>query len=180
MPKGHVVDGGHGVLTDHSIPRRASEVRNAPHDRWQLEPFSSADAGARELGLAYAEVSLRTGDSRQEKEALRLLSKAPRDADVQLRLADLERRRGDAAASVTLYESVLRNDPNSLPALVNLGNVYGSAGRLNEAIVLWRRALKRSPCLPEALANLATALEATRDRASIEALRKVQAGCVVE
>ncbi|MGH9664221.1 MAG: tetratricopeptide repeat protein [Bryobacteraceae bacterium] len=180
MPKRHVVDGGHGVLTDHSIPRRPSEIRDTPHDHWQLEPFSSADAGTRELGLAYAEVSRRTGDSRQQREAFRLLSKASQDSQVQVRLADLERRRGNPATAAALYESVLRKDPNALVALVNLGNAYGSAGRLNEAIALWRQALKRSPCLPEALANLATALEAQRDRSGVEALRKIQSGCVVE
>ena len=58
MPRGPVVGGGHGVLTDHSIPRRASSPESLPpRDVWKLQPFSKADAGARELGLAYAEIS---------------------------------------------------------------------------------------------------------------------------
>ncbi|MEO7143982.1 MAG: tetratricopeptide repeat protein [Bryobacteraceae bacterium] len=180
MPKGHVVDGGHGVLTDHSIPRRPGQILRPSGDDWKLQAFSIADRGARELGLAYAEVAARTGNSRQQAEAFRLLSHVPQDAAVQLRLADLHRRRGDSAAALALYEAVLRADPNSIVALVNIGGYYGSAGRLNEAIARWREALKRNPCVPEAIVNLGVAFHAQGDRAGEEALRKRQANCVVE
>jgi len=58
--------------------------------------------GLRELGLAYAEVGLRTGDRRQQEEAIRLLSRVNPDADVALRLADSLQRRGDVARAAQL------------------------------------------------------------------------------
>ena len=152
MPKGRVVDGGHGVLTDHAISRRPTN-EPAPAT-WRLTAFSSAGAGARELGLAYAEVSMRTGDSRQVDEAIRILSRVPADSEVELRLALLYQKQGATARVQPLFESALRKNPNSLPALVNLGNYYAASGRLEEALALWRKALDRNPCLSEAAQNI--------------------------
>ncbi|MGH9722888.1 MAG: cytochrome c3 family protein, partial [Bryobacteraceae bacterium] len=137
MPKGRVVDGGHGVLTDHSIPRRAARIAFEQPTPWRLAGFSRADAGDRELGLAYAEVFLRTGDRRQRDEALRLLESAPPGPAVELRLGDLYQRTGQIARAETLYRSVLKQDANNVVALVNLAGVVASRGRLDDAILMW-------------------------------------------
>ena len=180
MPRGRVVGVGHGVLTDHSIPRLASSLQPEPRDVWKLQPFSQADAGPRELGLAYAEVSTRTGDARQIREAIRLLSGASQDADAELQLADLYQRSGEARQAVSLYRSVLNKQPGSLVALVNLGNAYAAANQMEDAIKLWQEALRRQPCQTEAAQNLRTVYQARKQTGQLLELTRNQAGCVIE
>ena len=177
MPKTRALDAGHGVFTDHSIPRLPSSKRGQGVKSWNLRGFSPADAGARELGLAYAEIGARTGDQRQQAEALRLLTAAPQDAEVQVRLADLQERANNPDRALMLYRSALRLDPNSVLAMVNLGRLYGSAGLLEEAIALWKEALKRDPCLVEAAGNLQIALRAKNDTAAVKAVQQSQRFC---
>jgi hypothetical protein len=181
MPKNSAADaGGHGVFTDHSIPRIRRRDAAKPTSSWTLRGFSAADKGDRELGLAYAEVGVRTGNRREQAEALRLLKAAPQDAEVQVRLGDLEQRAGNPARAATLYQAALRQDPTAVVALVNLGRLYGSSGLLDQAIVLWREALKLNPCLAEAGTNLQIALGAKNDTAGREAVRKAQEFCSFE
>jgi len=177
MPKGRVVDGGHGVLTDHSIPRRATRIAFEQPSPWRLVGFSPADSGGRELGLAYAEVFLRTGDRRQRDEAVRLLEAAPRDPAVELRLADLYQRAGQFNRSEALYRAVLERDANNRVALVNLAGLVAARGLLKDAIPMWRRALNQNPCLEEATLNLITALRALNDAPAVDAIEKARAFC---
>jgi tetratricopeptide (TPR) repeat protein len=179
MPKGRVVDGGHGVLTDHSIPRRPAQNAAGEAGSWRLRGFSRSDGGVRELGLAYAEVFLRTGDARQRGEAVRLLQGAD-DPEALVRLADLYERGRDAARAAPLYQAALRKNVDSVVALVNLGRLYGGAGKIDDAIVLWREALKRNPCVAEARLNLTIALRAKGDTSAIDVLRREQGLCVFE
>ena len=123
---------------------------------------------------------MRTGDRRQQAEAIRLLTAASQDAEVQVRLGDLQERAGNPVRAVELYRAALRQDPNAVVALVNLGRLYGSSGHLDEAIALWREALKHNPCLAEAGANLQIALRAKNDAAGVEAVRRGQESCVFE
>jgi hypothetical protein len=181
MPKNPAVDAGHGVFTDHSIPRnpvRANTITSA--NSWTLRGWTAADAGDREVGLAYAEAGVRMGYRRQQAEAVRLLTAAFQDSEVQVRLADLQERAGNPGRALTLYRAALRQDANSVVAMVNLGRLYGSSGQLDEAIALWRDALKRNPCLAEAGTNLQIALRAKGDVAGAEAVRHSQQDCSFE
>jgi tetratricopeptide (TPR) repeat protein len=180
MPRSAAADAGHGVFTDHSIPRVAAQRQTKAAPSWQLRGFSAADVGNRELGIAYAEAGVRTGNRQQQAEAIRLLTTAPQDAEVEARLGDLQERAGASERAVALYRSALRKDPNSVVALVNLGRLYGSQGFLDEAITLWREALKRNPCLTEAAVNLQIALRAKNDAAGVKAVRRSQSFCVFE
>jgi hypothetical protein len=184
MPKNPAADAGHGVFTDHSIPRVPGRVRNQSARSWNLRGFSAADRGDRELGLAYAEVGVRTADRRQQAEAIRLLTAtlagSEGDAEVRVRLADLEERAGNSDRALALYQAALRQDANAVVAMVNLGRLYGSRGQLDEAIKLWREALKRNPCLAEAGTNLQIALRARRDIKGAEAVLRSQGFCSFE
>jgi tetratricopeptide (TPR) repeat protein len=184
MPKNRAADANHGVFTDHSIPRVPGSVRNQSAASWRLRGFSPADTGGRELGLAYAEIGVRTANRNQQAEAIRLLTDSLRsrneDPEVQVRLADLEERAGNPAYAIALYQGALRGDPNNVVAMVNLGRLYGSTGLLDEAIRLWRDALKRNPCLSEAGINLQTALRAKNDSHGAEAVGRSQAFCSFE
>ncbi len=142
MPKAHVVDGGHGVLTDHSIPSGRKLPAQQASDK--LTAFLGT-ADDRALGLAYS--SLDDPRARQY-----LLRAQPADAEVKLRLAATEPDQHRAAA---LYESVLRTNPAQTVALVNLGSLYANAGRLEEAGKLWERALVANPAIEGAVLNLA-------------------------
>jgi predicted CXXCH cytochrome family protein len=184
MPKSRAADANHGVFTDHSIPRIPGNVRNQSAASWHLRGFSPADRGERELGLAYAEIGVRTANRDQQAEAIRLLAAAlatgKGDAEAQVRLADLEERAGNPKQAVALYQAALRSDPNAIVALVNLGRLYGSGGLLDEAIRLWQEALKRNPCQAEAGANLEIALRAKNDIEGAERVRRSQAFCSFE
>jgi tetratricopeptide (TPR) repeat protein len=153
MPRQRVVDGGHGVLTDHTI-RRLTRKSAPSAAGWQLRPFRGYTAGVRELGLAYAEAGEMAGSAQQLREAERLLHTAAPDAQVWLRLADLRSRRNDYPGAAAAWEAALKLDPNSVVALVNLGAARGSAGDLTGAEALWKRALEKNPAQPEATRNL--------------------------
>jgi tetratricopeptide (TPR) repeat protein len=176
MPKSAAADANHGVFTDHSIPR--VPVKSSAPSTWRLRGFSGADTGDRELGLAYAEVAVRTGDRRQEAEALRLLTAASKDAEVRTRLAFLLERAGQPERAAGHYDAALRDDPNQIVAMVNLGRLLGLQGFLDRAILLWRKALQRNPCLEDAGSNLQIALRAKNDAAAAEAVRRDQRGCL--
>ena len=170
MPRERVVDGGHGVLTDHSI-RRSARKGQRFSGRWQLQPFRGFTATVRELGLAYAEVSDTSGDAQQRCEAERLLRTVTPDAQVWVRLGDLRWRRNDPIGAATAWESVLKLDPNSVVALVNLGAARGSAGDLAGAEALWKRALEKNPGQMEAGRNLYRLYRNQGRRNEAEALR---------
>jgi len=180
MPKNRAADAGHGVFTDHSIPRVPARAPARPAASGTLRGFSAADGGDRELGLAYAEIGVRTGNANQQAEAIRLLSAAPEDAEVQGRLADLQERAGNLSRALTLYQAALRKDSGMVLALMNLGRLYGSHGLLDQAIALWREALKQNPCLAEAGTNLQIALRAKNDTAGQDAVRRSQQSCSFE
>jgi tetratricopeptide (TPR) repeat protein len=186
MPRRPVQDVTHGMLTDHEIAKAPKVSGARRKQNWRLQAFSAAQKSDRELGLAYAEVSLQTGDSRQGDEAFRLLnplftaSKRLIDKDVGIRLAGLYQQRGDRAKAAELYESVLVSDPDSIVSLVNLGNYYGSRGVLAKALSLWRRALARNPCQVESAANLKQVYLATGDLESARTLESIQNHCVMD
>ena len=169
-------DAQHGVFTDHSIPKVA--VKTAEPAGWRLRGFSAADTGDRELGLAYAEVAARTGDSRQQTVAVRLLSSVRQDAEVRTRLAYLLEKTGAPEKAAALYQAALREDPNRIVAMVNLGRLLGSRGSLDRAISLWRAALERNPCLEEAGSNLKVALRAKGDTVAADDVRRSQGACI--
>lgn len=160
LPRARAVDGGHGVMTDHSIPRRppSSSPPTIKSPR-RLVPFSGFTADDRALGLAYAEVALTSSEQFHAAEALRLLTAAlsqhPRDAELLTRLGFLHEQRGDAARAALAYESVLRVDPRRTVALVNLGGLYAAQGKLEDAAQAWRTALQCNAGLTEASLNLA-------------------------
>lgn len=143
MPSGKAADITHGTTTDHSIRWSTGTTGEKPGG-----PRLTAlvgDASDRSLGLAYAEL----GDSRASGYLLRA---QPADAPVLVRLA---LQQSDKRRAAALYESALRMEPADVVALVNLGVLYGEAGRVEEAGRLWRRALDANPAIEEAVLNLA-------------------------
>ncbi len=159
MQRRPTVDGGHGVLTDHSISRVPSQASTADIQARRLISFDGFTSDERGLGLAYAEVALWSGDQFHKSEAFRLLISAmkrnPRDAEVLTRLGFLHTERGEILKAAKFYEAALQLEPYRTVALVNLGGIYASQGRTEDAIKLWDRALKSNAGLTEASLNLA-------------------------
>ena len=149
MPKARAVDGGHGVLTDHAIPRRAQKEAESARVK-TLVPFRGYTATARELGLAYAELG-------KHQEAEKLLQSLPADAAV--------------AVALRQWQRALALNPHDVVALVNLGAQQAAAGNVAEAERLWREALRRNPGQTAAAANLITLFEATGRKQEARAIR---------
>lgn len=156
MPKAAAVDAGHGVFTDHSIPRIPKLAAKTPAGK-ELRPFVGVSSD-RALGIAYAE----TGDPRA---AAHLARAQPADAEVLMRLAILQE---DPQRAATLYQAALRQQPANTTALVNLGVLYAQAGRPEEAAELWQRALETNPAIEGVALNLSKVLPLDKARAALE------------
>ncbi len=156
MPKAAAVDAGHGVFTDHSIPRVPRHAAQHAGQKHLVAFLGAADDRA--WGIAYAEA----GDGRARQHLLRA---QPADAQVLLRLAVSE---PDARRAASQYQSVLREDPGNVTALVNLGVFYARAGGTEEAAKLWRRALDANPAIEGAAVNLSQVLPRDQARQVLE------------
>ena len=181
MPKTGTTDGGHGVMTDHSIqrgprtPQMAQPATPLAVDR-RLTAFTGFRSDARSLGLAYAERAALTGDRFAHNEARRLLQEAlptnTTDAELLIRLAFIYQFDGDAERALTLYDTALRAEPERVPqcviAAVNAGSILAARGNLKRAVALWQDALKRNPGLREAGLNLAATLRAQGEAGKAE------------
>jgi tetratricopeptide (TPR) repeat protein len=172
MPKSRAVDGGHGVLTDHRIRRVPSAPGAEALAGRKLVSFPGFASDARMLGLAYAEVALRSNDPFHQREAWLLLREAlPRHAtepELLTRLAFIHEARNETEQALRLYEAALRAEPRRAQqfviAAVNAGRIYAARGEMGRAIALWQDALTRNPALSEAAFNLALALQSQGDR----------------
>jgi Flp pilus assembly protein TadD len=174
MPKNRVVDGGHGVLTDHTIARPGATQARSERSTL-LIPFRGVAASDREIGLAHAELALSTESKFVGAQAIERLeqavTKGAGDSEVFFRLGHLYDRAGKPDKAIALYERALRLNPALVVAAVNLANHYGAGGRIAEAIQIWQDALSRNPALEEARINIAIAHlnrgEATQARAAL-------------
>jgi Tfp pilus assembly protein PilF len=63
-------------------------------------------------------------------------------ANIQLTIGQMYESRDDLARAQLAYEEALRNDPNSLGAVLALARMYQRNGRADSAIALYRDALK--------------------------------------
>ena len=157
MPKAPVTDAAHSVLTDHSIPRRV--LTTGAGSFAELVPFGESEPSARASGLAYANLSIRSGDRAHQRKAIRLLEQAdPKDAPVLTSLGHWEEIQGRLPEAAAFYEAALRDDPHRIVAAVNLGSIAARLGDLDRAIALWKDAFERDPATSEAGLNLAIAL----------------------
>jgi len=63
--------------------------------------------------------------------------------------------RGDVQKAITLYQELLRRQPDSVEARTNLGVALAKTGRYDDAIAQYEEALKRDPSNPIVRLNLA-------------------------
>jgi Flp pilus assembly protein TadD len=77
-------------------------------------------------------------------------------------------RQGDFDAALTSYQLALRDQPNDYRVLQNLGIAYSKAGRWDDAVRCYRRALDLQPQLAGAHYGLAFLLLRRGDRPGAE------------
>jgi predicted CXXCH cytochrome family protein len=172
MPTRKTVDISHEQVTDHDIearPETSGGLRLATlgsNDESKLVAVGGFDAGARETGLAYAQLAER-GNRAAARTALELLSKlqpvVPTDVDVAVRLGYLEQVSGDALKAKASYKSALEADPWEPTALANLAVLDAGSGHVPEAINLLQRLVDADPSRTAAGLNLAF-IECSLDR----------------
>ncbi len=165
----------HAAQTDHSIPRRPAtmpETTVIPDDA-QLTPFPGSTATDRETGLAYAEEALTRNNRRLGIRALELLSPVysahPNDSRVADQFAQLLDKAGRQNQSCEIFQRISGNSDAPAAALVNAGTCLANAGRAEDSIALWKKALEKNPGEESARLNLAVALYRSGDAAHARA-----------
>ncbi|MBI2687051.1 MAG: tetratricopeptide repeat protein [Acidobacteria bacterium] len=147
MPKGQSREGEHVVYTDHSIARRPG---TSARDR-VLQVFRGMKAGDRDWALA------------QPSRSVPLLEKLALNGDAAV-LVQLAQQYDAAGLGAAPYQRALKLDPDNATAQANLGIYRIRAGRVRDALDLWRSAFDRNPSMIGAGLNLATGQLQAGDR----------------
>ena len=162
MPRNPTSDVEHVVFTDHSIPRRGAAPAASPSPTADLVPFDGGEASPRDLGLAYAILGVRDGNTAYLDRAFRLLrqvaAQGGADSETLAYLAQFYRDGKDDTHALPLYQEAWRKDSTQYAAAAALGAYQMQRGNLEEAIRLWNDALAISPGLVLVRTNLAIAL----------------------
>lgn len=176
MPSRQAKDGGHTAFTDHRIQRTPGKTEASTQAPSRLIAWRAPPAGLteRNLGLAYLSVGERDRTASYMDEAARLLNGVrdsfATDPAVLTSLGLLALRQNKPGEAVSLFERVLKEDPQYAPWQVNLATALKSAGRTEEAIALLRKAIAQDPSLEPAYRRLG---EIMRERKSPKELRAV-------
>jgi tetratricopeptide (TPR) repeat protein len=174
MPKSQSLEAEHSVFTDHSIPRvaRGQPVVTQADADSELVSFWGDKAEPRELGLAYAQLGVRSQDRKRVVRAVELLKTAEAqgqaDGSVLLQLGYASDQLGKSEEAIAYYRRARQLDPSQTVASVNLANHLAMKGQTREAIGLWEDALSRNPGLESARINMATAYLQQRDLKNAE------------
>jgi tetratricopeptide (TPR) repeat protein len=178
MPRSRSSDVFHGTVTDHRVPRHAAGPEESPPIA--PKPTSGAArmvlfhgdlmdeqeraAAGREIGVALAR-SYEWPESAAAAVPLLEAALSARSDDVTaweckgVALARLGRHKESQVA----FQTVLAKDPNRETALAEAADFADEAGRHDEAIALWRRAIAISPLRSEYHGKLALALFQARN-----------------
>jgi tetratricopeptide (TPR) repeat protein len=181
MPKAQSLEAEHSVFTDHCIPRRArGQPLTETESDSELVSFWGDKAEPRELGLAYAQLGVRSQVRKRVVQAVELLKAAEAqgqvDGSVLLQLGYAGDQLGKSEEAIAYYRRARQQDPSQTVASVNLANHLAMKGHTREAITLWEEALSRNPGLESARINMATAYLQQGDPKSAEkTLRKALA-----
>eukprot|EP00611_Tribonema_gayanum_P000197 TRINITY_DN10136_c0_g1_i1.p1 TRINITY_DN10136_c0_g1~~TRINITY_DN10136_c0_g1_i1.p1 ORF type:complete len:784 (-),score=192.97 TRINITY_DN10136_c0_g1_i1:730-3039(-) len=154
----------------------------------QSAPAMTAVAQALELdpGFALALVlqaelhvqAFNAGDDRRDERLAMARQALIRAAELQPGLPELHRGWGyfyangrfDLDAAIAEYETALRQLPNDVDTLDALGNAYRQRDRLDEALLLQRRAAEMAPRSKQALLSVVATLELMRRYPAAEAM----------
>ena len=78
--------------------------------------------------------------------AIEGLSKAlqadPKNAEIHCKLAIALAEQGNSSAAIESYQAAINIEPRHIPALNNLGSIYRSLGRTEEAVSVFEQVVK--------------------------------------
>jgi len=157
MPKARAYDGGHTVFTDHSIPRRAPQYSTARKMPESLQAYYPADpaapAGARDWGIAWAQIAENYASGEALEKAWPLLRSAagshPNDPLLYVKIAEALESARKTAEAETVYELALEQDPEQVDVLLRLAGLFERSGDPGKAAALRKRAAAILPRLPQ-------------------------------
>ena len=115
MAKSPVTDAQHVVFTDHSIPKRPRTAGPPASGSLELTVFDSGTASARDVAVAYGIAASRTKDPALHSRAMTLLQEAERAS------------------------------PDDVEVLLYLAELYRNGNREDDAVPLYRRAIRLDP-----------------------------------
>ena len=84
-----------------------------------------------------------------------LLKSEPKSADLLLRMAETQRRKGDVNTAIDTFRRASQSSPNDTRPLLQLGLLMDGNGRRDQAKPIYEQILKIQPDHPIALNNLA-------------------------
>ncbi len=150
MPRQETEDIAHEQVTDHRI-QIAGKPFVSPVPDEQLVPIGSAHPGARDEGIAWAQLALH-GDRAAGERALQLLLAAegsgleqPTDAELHMELGFLEQASGNRERARAEYQQALRADPFNETAGADLAVLNAESGDFAAALPLWQAVFQHDP-----------------------------------
>ena len=171
MARASSTDIAHEQVTDHLIRARLTTRPGPRPSSGELEPVGPPDTSDRDVGLAYAEMSLR-GDRDAAARAMTVLRQeeqkthgAPEDAELHSRLGFLDQVNGDIAAATDEYDQALKANPYDALALGNMALIKAGRHEYAEAERLWKLSFDYDPVQTGAGMNLAIVACQTGNRA---------------
>jgi tetratricopeptide (TPR) repeat protein len=162
MPREETEDIAHEQVTDHRI-QIASKPFTRPLAAEELVPIGGIHPGARDEGIAWAQLALR-GDRAAGERAMQLLLQAEtsdsaraNDTELHAELGFLEQMRGNRGQAKLEYQAALRADPLNETAAGDLAVLDAQTGDFAAALPLWQRAFTHDPGASAAGIDLAVA-----------------------
>ncbi|MFY9745864.1 MAG: multiheme c-type cytochrome [Acidobacteriaceae bacterium] len=162
MPRQETEDIAHEQVTDHRI-QIVSKPFVSPVAAAALVPIGGVHPGARDEGLAWAQLALR-GDRAAGERAMRLLGEAEAsdpeqlsDSELHMELGFLEQINGDPTKAKAEYQRALNVDPYNETAASDLAVLDAQSGDAAAALPLWLGVFQHDPGASAAGIDLAVA-----------------------
>jgi Flp pilus assembly protein TadD len=173
MPHNGAENIPHVAWTDHRILRRPNRTPKAQsNSTGVLKAIFSPEANARDLGMAYYLAYLK-GNGAEGARAWSLLNserqkiQSDQDKPALDALALLSIERGDTKTGESLFQELLRIDPDDLTANSDLGVLMAKQGNSSESLRLLQSAFSRNQDVAGLAMNLARVQCARGDAAGV-------------
>lgn len=127
--------------------------------------------GSLQVALAHATRLLQSDPRTAAVQATEILKVIPSEPRARLVLGAAHRLNGELDVALGLLESLAREQPRAAPVFLELGAALGEAGRPQDAIKAFRRALHLQPGSPDGWRLLADQLDAAGDEAGADDAR---------
>lgn len=121
-----------------------SAIHRDSRGQHEVDPFAKGKIANlhAEVAHAYLEVDMTNEAVQEYRNAIRL---CPHFADLRVKLAEVHRQSNDLAAARKELDEAIRARPDYGPARVALGVLMLISGKSDEAVAVWREALRRDP-----------------------------------